>query len=308
MWAWRVVVPGAGLAACLAVLVLNSLPAARRPAADGGDAPDAVPTPAAGRGGAGGRVVAEGRVAARPGAEVTVGTESGGTVTSLPAREGLRVRKGDLLVALRADDREAALAEADARLAEAEAELSYQEREYRRRVKSPAEGQQFQTELDAVKHGYDLAGTRRRGALAAAAAAKAALARTRLTAPIDGVVLACEVRAGETAAPGARLVTVCDLGRTWVVAEVDAFDIPRVSPGAAVRITSEGYDESWPGTVEEVPDRVADRSARPDDPGRPSDVRVLLVKVAATRPLPLKLGQQVEVEIQVPTSAPPPRP
>ncbi len=44
-------------------------------------------------------------------------------------------------------------------------------------------------------------------------------------------------------------------------------------------------------------DRVATRSLIPDDPGRPSDTRVLRVKVGLTRSLPLKLGQQVELEI-----------
>ena len=70
------------------------------------------------------------------------------------------------------------------------------------------------------------------------------------------------------------------------------------APGDLAVITVEGLDGSWPGTVEEVPDRVADRALRPDDPGRPSDTSVLRVKVAPEAPLPLKLGQQVEVEIR----------
>ena len=53
---------------------------------------------------AAGRITAEGRVVAYPGAEVTVGTEVLGTIISMPAVETMAVRKGDLLVELRADD------------------------------------------------------------------------------------------------------------------------------------------------------------------------------------------------------------
>ena len=53
----------------------------------------------------------------------------------------------------------------------------------------------------------------------------------------------------------------------------------------------------WCAPPEEIPDAVSARQLRPQDPGRPSDTRVLLVKVAAREPLPLKLGQRAEVEI-----------
>ena len=38
-------------------------------------------------------------------------------------------------------------------------------------------------------------------------------------------------------------------------------------------------------------------SSEPQDPGKPSDTRVLLVKVKLAEPTPLKLGQRVLVEI-----------
>jgi hypothetical protein len=39
------------------------------------------------------------------------------------------------------------------------------------------------------------------------------------------------------------------------------------------------------------------RSLKPLDPSRPVDTRVLIVKVALNEPVPLKLGQRVEVEL-----------
>jgi RND family efflux transporter MFP subunit len=288
MWFWRVILPGAGVVASLTVLAVwlrADDPRAR---------PAARPLPPARE-----VVVAEGLVVAGPGGEVTVGTASGGEVVGLPAREKARVRKGDLLVKLRSDDQEAALAEAEAHLAEAEAELAFLKREYQRRVRAPTDSLSYATELDAARRDHAVADTRRQAAVAVVAQCRSALAQTRVTAPIDGVVTACLVQPGETVPPASRLVTVCDLSRTRVEAEVDEFDAPRVAPGAAVTVAAEGYgDASWRGTVEEIPDRVADRTVRPEDPGRPTDTRVLLVKIALPQPHPLKLGQRVEVAIQ----------
>ena len=294
MWLWRVVFPGAGLAICLVVgfQSFRNDPTGRAIAKTSPGTPKRV---------AGERVIAEGRVAPRPGAEVTVGTDLGGFVIGTAVREKSRVRKGDLLVSLRADDRQSALVEAEARLAEIEAELAFQKREYQRRVKSSkTDSDRFAADADATRRDYEVALARKHAAEAIVSQCRSALARTRVISPIDGVVLACFARVGETVSPGARLVTVCDLSQTRIEAEVDAFDAPRVAVGAEVFVTAEGHAGTpWRGTVEEVPDRVADRSLRPEDPGRPSDTKVLLVKVATERPVPLKLGQQVEVEIRV---------
>ena len=54
---------------------------------------------------------------------------------------------------------------------------------------------------------------------------------------------------------------------------------------------------SWRGTVEEVRDSVTPRLLEPQDPARPSDTRVLGVKVAFAEPTPLKLGTTVELEV-----------
>jgi RND family efflux transporter MFP subunit len=303
MWAWRVIVPGLGLLACSLVFSDSSRLASKAAAAWAGATSgtvavptvDLAPKPARA---IGVRVVAEGRVVARPGAEVTVGTEAGGIVVGVPLAEKTRVKKGDLLVEFLADDQRAALLDAEAKLAEAEAEFAYQNGEFQRRSKAKTEAKQFVAELEGTRRDLAVADARRRSANAAIARCRSGLARTKVVSPIDGVILARFVEPGEVAAPGARLVTVCDLTRLRIEAEVDEFDAARVAPGDLAIITVEGLDGSWPGTVEEVPDRVADRALRPDDPGRPSDTSVLRVKVAPEAPLPLKLGQQVEVEIR----------
>jgi multidrug efflux pump subunit AcrA (membrane-fusion protein) len=128
----------------------------------------------------------------------------------------------------------------------------------------------------------------------------ALIAKTRILAPISGVVTARYVHPGETIEPGARIVTIADLDRLRIEAEVDEFDTAQVTLGAAVAITAEGYGQTvWPGRVEEIPDSVVGRRLRPEDPGRPIDSRVLPVKIVPRGTTPLKLGQRVEVAIAV---------
>jgi RND family efflux transporter MFP subunit len=302
MWFWRVVLPGLGVAASLAVLwqAFGSSPGA----GTSDDRREVAPSRSSE---VSSRVVAEGRVVASPGALVTLGADAGGVVANLPASEKARVRRGDLLVVFRSEDQEAALAEAEAKLAEADAELVFQRRDFGRRVRDAVKGERFEAEIDAARRDHDVAAARRRAAFAAVAQARAALARTRIASPIDGVVTECTIQPGETVTPGTRLVTVCNLSRTRIEAEIDEFDVPRITVGSEVTITAEGYGySSWRGTVADIPDRVSDRSIVPSDPGRPTDARVLLVKIAIVQPNPLKLGQTVEVAIHPPPSPPSP--
>ncbi len=285
MWAWRVIVPGLGLAASALVLYRSTRAESTILSRLEGPPPAAT---APGRLD-GARVVAEGRLAARPGAEVAVGTEGGGLIVAFPAREKARVRRGDLLVEFRSDDLKAGVLEAEAKLAELDVEIAYARREYERRASADAKGRPFAAELDAARRDFEVAVARRRGVVAALERARSGVARARVLAPIDGVVVATSGQVGEVIAPLARLVSVCDLDRVRVEAEVDEYDAARIKEGDDVRIRAEGFTgDPWRGTVEEVPDRVAERT----------DTRVLLVKIAPSGPIPLKLGQQVEVEIR----------
>jgi RND family efflux transporter MFP subunit len=244
-----------------------------------------------------GRVIAEGRVVAYPGGEVTVGTEVLGTIAAMSVREKAKVRKGDLLAELRSDEVHASLREAHSRLIEAQADLRYEQERLRLDSLLPVFTGR---DLRPAGPRYDTAAAlaRRDSAKAAVERLEAESAKYRIRAPIDGVVVARHADPGETVAAAAPLVTIVDLGRLRVEAEVDEFDTARVSPGARATITAEGYGaRPWRGEVEEVADVVVARQARPEDPGRPADTRVLPVRVKFLEATPLRLGQRVEVEI-----------
>jgi HlyD family secretion protein len=244
------------------------------------------------------RVVAEGRVVTYPGAEVTVGTDVAGTIARLTVSEKEHVRRGAPIAILQADDTRAALGVARARVGEADADIRLYHAEVARAQNL------FQVDIgsrqawEKADRDLDAARARRASASAELARLEALVEKTILTAPIDGVVIARHVHAGETVAAGAEIVTVADLAKTRIEAEIDEFDVARMRLGATVKISAEGFDREWRGTIEEIPDSVVNRRIKPQDPSKPIDTRVLLVKIAFAEPTPLKLGQRVEVKIE----------
>jgi RND family efflux transporter MFP subunit len=290
-YGWRVAVAGAIAAAC-ALQWKNIAGAIAHPGPPVAHASERAPTT---RG-----IHADGRVVAYPGAQVVVGTDVGGTIGSLAVLEKTAVKKGDVLAQIDASEQKAALAEARARVAEADADLRFFDVELDRSHRLLETNVVPQREVDRSLHDRDAAKSRRESAVATTWRLSTVVGKTRIVSPIDGVVTERFVEQGETVPAGARLVTVADLSRARVEAEVDEYDAGRVAVGQAVVIRAEGYDaRGWRGVVEEIPDTVTSRRIKPQDPGRPSDIRVLLVKVAPVDPLPVKLGQRVELSIEV---------
>lgn len=242
------------------------------------------------------RVVAEGRLVSYPGAEVTVGTDVSGTIERLSVEEKDTVRKGDVIAVIRANDTRAALIESRARVGEAEADIRLFELEVERAKNLWQQDVGSKQAWEKAMRDLDAARARRASAIAEVDRLEAVVAKTVITAPIDGVVITRWSHAGETIATGDRLVTIADLARTRVEAEIDEFDSARVKLGAQALVRAEGWPTPWRATIEEIPDTVVNRRLKPQDPSKPIDTRVLLVKIAFDEKTPLKLGQRVEVE------------
>jgi HlyD family secretion protein len=244
------------------------------------------------------RVIADGRLVAYPGAEVVIATELGGRIIRLPFHEKSVVHAGDIVVEFLSDDLQESRDEAVARVAEAEADIRFFTQEIKRTQQLLARNAASMVELQGHERSLDTARARRKAALAQMRRFEALIAKTRITSPIDGVVTARYAHPGETVDAAARLIAIADLTRVRVEAEVDEFDISCIKLGARVKVTAEGFSQmAWRGKVEEIPDVVVGRRLRPEDPGRPADTRVLLVKIALLESTPLKLGQRIEVEI-----------
>jgi len=208
------------------------------------------------------------------------------------------VKKGDVIAIVRADDTRAALTEAKARVAEADADIRLYDLEAQRarklwqgEVGSKESWEKSERDLDAAR-------ARRLSLTAGVQRLEALIAKTVVRAPIDGVIVERNTHPGEMITSGAPIVTIADLSKTRVEAEVDEFDAGRVHNGANATISAEGFDgKEWRGTIEEIPDAVTSRRLKPQDASKPIDTRVLLVKIALNEATPLKLGQRVEVQI-----------
>jgi HlyD family secretion protein len=261
----------------------------------GGDAGGTAPLPPPG--GAARMVAAEGRVVAYPGAEVDVAAERAGRLVSVRVEEGQVVRRGELLAEIESDELRAALAEARAQVREAEAEQRLAEVNLARRRRLVAEQIVAAQDLDQATRDLDIAQARGETARAAVARYEAQLRKTRIVSPLAGTITARLADAGEHVEAGERIVSVADLARLRVDAEADEADTGAMELGAPAVITADGYDGSWTGRVEEVAHSVTLRRLKPQDPARPTDTRILAVKIAFAGAPPLKLGTTVEVRI-----------
>ncbi|QAY75859.1 efflux RND transporter periplasmic adaptor subunit [Sphingosinicella sp. BN140058] len=73
--------------------------------------------------------------------------------------------------------------------------------------------------------------------------AKLALARTRIRAPIDGVVARRQVQVGQQLAPGAQIMTIVPLAKVYVDANFKEGQLRGVRVGQPVRLTSDLYGD-----------------------------------------------------------------
>jgi len=243
-------------------------------------------------------IAAEGRVVAYPGAEVRVGAERAGRLVRVLVEEGVMVRKGQLLAEIDSDELRAALAEARARVVEAEAEVRLSEVTLARRQQLEQERIIAAQDLDQALRDVETTSARVATAKASVARYEALVAKSRIAAPIAGSVIARRVDAGQMVETGDHAFTIADLSRLRIEGEAHEADAQGVAKGAPVTITADGYPgRSWRGRVEEVPDSVTLRRIKPQDPSRPTDARILAVKVAFAELVPLRLGTTVDLRI-----------
>jgi len=256
-------------------------------------APAAVGAPAAAR-----VVAAEGRVVAYPGAEVKVGAERPGRLVRVVVQEGQTVHRGDLLAEIESEELRASLAEARAHVAETEAEARLADLARERRRQLFQEKIVAVHDLDQATRDLEIAQARRDTAGATVARYEAQLRKSRILAPISGTVTLRRVDEGQTVEAGDAAFTIADLSRLRVEGEAHEADAGAIAVGAPVIISAEGFPgRAWRGRVADGPDSVTLRRLKPQDPSRPTDTRILAVKVAFSEPTPLKLGTTVELKI-----------
>jgi len=128
--------------------------------------------------------------------------------------------------------------------------------------------------------------------------AQAALEKTQIRAPADGVVLRVDAKIGELAVPSVEptLLIIGDVSALRVRAEVNEQDIGRIRPGQSVLVRAAAFHgRSFEGKVSSIARVVGPSRINSADPRKFSDVDVLEVLVDLANPGPLVVGQQVDV-------------
>jgi len=262
------------------------------------------------------RVRAPGKI--EPKTQVKISADIMGKVTRLAVKEGDTVRKGQLLLQLdetqrRADFQQAkaALASAEARKREADALLRVADASYKRQRALYEQKLLSQAEWDNATNLYESAATAAGTAAeevtrtqSVLTAAKDNLEKTRIVAPFDGVVSALYIEQGEIVImgtmnnAGTQILTVSDLSRMLVKADVDETDVVDIGVGQKAKITVDALpDTTFIGTVLEI-GNTAKRSATGMVEGQTNfEVKVVFDQsVPAVRP-----GMTADVDIETAT-------
>ncbi|MFG1378325.1 efflux RND transporter periplasmic adaptor subunit [Xanthobacter autotrophicus] len=230
------------------------------------DPGSALMTAAVTRGDVAETVLASGTL--KPEKLVAVGAQASGRITSVKVRLGQKVKAGDLVAEIDSVTQnnalgtaEAALANVRAQKAEKEATLALNELTLARQRTMVAQKAVSQADFETAE--ADVKVTRAQlaaleaqivEAAIAVETARANLGYTRITAPIDGTVLALVAQEGQTVNATQSAPTIVILGALDVMtvrAEISEADIVKVAPGMPLWFTILGApDRRYEGKLE----------------------------------------------------------
>ena len=185
---------------------------------------------------------------------VSVGAQASGQVTSLKVDVGNVVRKGDLIAQIdpqtqtnnlqtsqaRLNDSRAQLAAAQATLANAQSTFVRQQTLYQADAGARSDYEAAQASLRSAEANVRSVDAQIRQAEIAVRTASLTLGYTRITAPIDGTILAIVTKEGQTVNANQTAPTIVKMGqldRMTVKAEISEADVIRVKPGMQVYFT-----------------------------------------------------------------------
>lgn len=131
--------------------------------------------------------------------------------------------------------------------------------------------------------------------------ARAALGSTVVESTLDGKVTRKLVEPGEAVDISMPLMILGDLQKVIVKAEVDETDVGKLALGQRAEVTADAYPgRVFPGRIYEMGQSVGKRKAKPEDPVKIQDMKVLETKIEITEGGDeLKLGMTVDVRILV---------
>jgi RND family efflux transporter MFP subunit len=183
----------------------------------------------------------------------TARAEVGGTVLELNVEQGQSVKKGQVLARIEdATLRDQVIAaRSTVRVARNALEVAQAEEE--RSAKLARAGVITQRDLERAQLARAQADGQLADARARLALAREQLDRTRVVAPMDGVVSERQASAGDIVQPGTPLFTLVDPSRLRLEASVPAEYLSQLQPATPVDFTVTGYPErTFTGHIERI--------------------------------------------------------
>jgi len=228
----------------------------------------------------------------RVGADVVqVMPDVSGRVAEVRVVDNQRVRRGDILYVIDRARFALAVDAAEAGLRARRAELLLKTATARRRDRLGSDIVAAET-IDQADGEARMAQAAYDAAAVALATARLDLARTTVTAPVDGYATNLRLRPGDYATVGATRVAIVDADRVWVTGYFEETKLARIAPGEHAEVKLMGYDVPLPGHVESIGRGIADPNDSPDGRGLPSvDPVFTWVRLAQRIPVRVRIDR-----------------
>jgi len=172
---------------------------------------------------------------------IDIAPDVSGEIVGLPVHDNQFVKKGDLLMQIDPSHYQIAVEQAEAAVAARKAELQMRRDDAQRRADLDSLVVSKEGREDAADTA-SAADAAYQQALAALAAAKLNLERTRVLSPVDGYVTNLETFRGDYAILGTSKLAVVDADSFWVYGYFEETKLPHVEVGnkAQIRLMSGG--------------------------------------------------------------------
>ena len=235
--------------------------------------------------------------------EADLAPKSLGRIREILVEEGDFVEKGEIIAILENDEIKAQVEQARANLLKTQVELKDAQQNLQRSRMVFQKGIISKSDLDSAQLRYDVAFAQLKREEADLEHSKAIFENTYVRAPFAGEITRRFLEPGETVTLERLLpiVTISDVSKIIVRAEIDETNISKLEIGQKAVISSDAYPgEEFRGEVVEISPAVGKKKLISDNPAEMVDRDVLEIKIELDPSAKkLNLGLQVDVTIFV---------
>jgi len=208
----------------------------------------------------------------QPETEVKISPEVAGEIIELPVEDGMKIKKGDLLVKIKPDTYKALLEQQEAAISaakatnlqqkatmiKAEQDLKRAEDLFNKKLISEQEFNAGQAAYDVAKNTYESSLHQIEVAQASSSQARDQLEKTTIYSPMDGTITVLNSKLGERLVAtnqfaGTEVMRVADLSHMQAVVDVNENDVVNVKVGDKASVKIDAYaDRKFQGVVEQI--------------------------------------------------------